>query len=123
MWNQLPYKDDFTIGKDGVSVCREGHRTNHDGTDPSKYRIKFRCPLASRKYGCSCEHPCSNSKYERTVHLAMRDNSRLINIPPRDSDEWKIEYNARASVERSFPTFKILRSALRSEKLILLNQS
>lgn len=98
---KLPYKDDFTIGKDGVPICKEGHRMNHDGTEPKKHRIKFRCPLASRKYGCSCEHPCSNSKYGRTVHLAMKDNPRLINIPPRDSDEWKTEYNARTSVERS----------------------
>ena len=74
---------------------------NHDGCEPSKHRVKFRCPLASRKYGCSCEHPCSDSKYGRTVHLAMKDNPRLINIPPRDSAEWKKEFNARTSVERS----------------------
>ena len=74
---------------------------NHDGSEPSKYRIKFRCPLASRKYGCSCEHPCSDSKYGRTVHVAMKDNPRLFNIPSRDSKEWKTEYNARTSAERS----------------------
>ncbi|WP_125143803.1 hypothetical protein [Clostridium transplantifaecale] len=98
---KLPYKDDFTIGKDGVLVCREGRCMNHDGSEPSKHRIKFRCPLASRKYGCSCEHPCSRSKYGRTVHVAMKDNPRLFNIPPRDSQEWKLEYNARTSAERS----------------------
>lgn len=98
---KMPYKDDFTIGKDGVPVCREGLRMNHDGSEPSKHRIKFRCPLASRKYGCSCERPCSKSKYGRTVHVAMKDNPRLFNIPPRDSKEWKIEYNARTSAERS----------------------
>ena len=98
---KVKYKDDFTIGKDGVPVCKEGHRMNHDGSEPSKFRIKYRCPLASRKYGCSCEHPCSDSKYGRTVHLAMKDNPRLINIPPRDSKEWKAEYNARTSAERS----------------------
>ena len=31
----------------------------------------------------------------------MKDNPRLINIPPRDSAEWKTEFNARTSVERS----------------------
>lgn len=95
------YKNDFTIGKDGVPVCKEGRRMNHDGSEPSKNRIKFRCPLASRKYGCSCEQPCSDSKYGRTVHLATKDNPRLINIPPRDSVEWKTEFNARTSAERS----------------------
>ena len=98
---KLPYKNDFTIGKDGVPVCKEGRRMNHDGSEPSKYRLKFRCPLASRKYGCSCEHPCSESKYGRTVHVAMKDNPRLFNMPPRDSEEWKTEYNARTSAERS----------------------
>ena len=98
---KLPYKNDFTIGKDGVPVCKEGRRMNHDGSEPSKYRLKFRCPLASRKYGCSCEHPCSESKYGRTVHVAMKDNPRLFNMPPRDSEEWKAEYNARTSAERS----------------------
>ncbi len=98
---KLTYKNDFTIGKDGVPLCKEGLRMHHDGSEPSKYRIKYRCPLASRKYGCSCEHPCSDSKYGRTVHLAMKDNPRLFNIPPRDSDAWKKEYNARTSAERS----------------------
>ena len=98
---KLPYKNDFIIGKDGVPVCREGRRMNHDGSEPSKHRIKYRCSLASRKYGCSCEHPCSGSKYGRTVHVAMKDNPRLFNLPPRDSDAWKLEYNARTSAERS----------------------
>lgn len=83
---KVKYKDDFTIGKDGVPVCLAGLKINHDGTEPSKARIKYRCPLASRKNGCSCAHPCSDSKYGRTVHLAMKDNPRLINFPPRDSE-------------------------------------
>ena len=103
----VKYKDDFIIGKDGVPVCQAGRKMNHDGSEPSKARLKFRCPLASRKYGCSCEHPCSDSKYGRTVHLAMKDNPRLINFPPRDSEEWKKEFNARTSVERSNKREKI----------------
>lgn len=101
------YKDDFTIGKDGVPVCKAGRKMNHDGSEPSKARLKFRCPLASRKYGCSCTTPCSDSKYGRTVHLVMKDNPRLINFPPRDSKEWKQEYNARTSAERSNKREKI----------------
>lgn len=46
---KVKYKDDFTIGKDGVPVCLAGLKMNHDGTEPSKARIKYRCPLASRK--------------------------------------------------------------------------
>lgn len=101
------YKIDFTIGKDGVPICKAGRKMNHDGSEPFKARLKFRCPLASRKYGCSCSDPCSDSKYGRTVHLAMKDNPRLINFPPRDSEEWKVEYNARTSAERSNKREKI----------------
>ena len=104
---KVKYKDDFTIGKDGIPVCLAGLKMNHDGTEPSKARIKYRCPLASRKNGCSCEHPCSDSKYGRTVHLAMKDNPRLINFPPRDSEAWKKEYDARTSAERSNKREKI----------------
>ncbi len=101
------YKDDFMIGEDGVPVCKAGRKMNHDGSEPSKARLKFRCPLASRKYGCSCPHPCSDSKYGRTVHLAMKDNPRLINLPPRDSVAWKLKFNARTSAERSNKREKI----------------
>ena len=38
-------------------------------------------------------------KYGRTVHVAMKDNPRLFNLPPRDSDAWKLEFNARTSAE------------------------
>lgn len=40
-------------------------------------------------------------KYGRTVHLVLKDNPRLFNNPPRSSKEWKLEYNARTSAERS----------------------
>lgn len=103
----VTYKDDFILGKDGVPICKAGRKMNHDGSEPSKARLKFRCPLASRKYGCSCKNPCSSSKFGRTVHLAMKDNPRLINFPPRDSEEWKLEYNARTSSERSNKREKI----------------
>lgn len=33
--------------------------------------------------------------------MAMKDNPRLFNIPPRNSVKWKTEYNARTSAERS----------------------
>ena len=104
---KVKYKNDFTIGEDGVPVCKAGRKMRHDGSEPSKKRLKFRCPLASRKYGCSCTHPCSDSKYGRTVHLAMKDNPRLINFPPRDTKEWKKEFNARTSAERSNKREKI----------------
>lgn len=97
------YKDDFTINDDGVPVCREGHTMRRDGTESIKGRTKFKCPKISFAGGsprCTCENPCSDAKYGRTVHLVMADNPRLFNDPPRSSKEWKLEYNARTSAER-----------------------
>jgi hypothetical protein len=97
----LKYKDDFTIDEDGVPICKIGLRMRRDGNEPAKHRAKYRCPLANRKRGCFCGTPCSDAKYGRTMHIFHGDNPRLFNIPPRGSDAWKKEYNARTSVERS----------------------
>lgn len=97
------YKDDFTIDPDGVPVCKEGFRMRRDGTENAKGRMKFKCPKISFVGGipaCTCEHPCSDAKYGRTVHLVLKDNPRLFNDPPRSSKKWKAEYNARTSSER-----------------------
>lgn len=97
------YKDDFTIGDDGTPICREGFRMRRDGTESAKGRTKFKCPkisFAGDVPTCTCSNPCSEAKYGRTVHLAMKDNPRLFNNPPRSSKEWKLEYNARTSSER-----------------------
>ena len=98
------YKNDFTIDKDGVPVCSSGCRMRRDGVEVAKGRMKFKCSKISHKNGCiscTCETPCSDAKYGRTVHLVMKDNPRLFNNPPRSSKEWKLEYNARTSAERS----------------------
>ena len=98
------YKDDFTIGDDGVPICKEGFRMRRDGTETAKGRTKFKCPKI-RFAGegcpvCTCENPCSNAKYGRTVHLVLKDNPRLFNHPPRGSKEWELQYKARTSSER-----------------------
>lgn len=97
-------KDDFTIDEYGVPVCPSRHRMRRDGVEVAKGWMKFKCPKISRKndrISCTCETPCSDAKYGRTVHLVMKDNSRLFNNPPRSSNEWKLEYNARTSAEHS----------------------
>lgn len=74
---------------------------HHDGIEYKKDRYNFRCPLANRKRDCFCDDPCSTAKYGRTVHTYLSDDPRIFNIPPRDSKEWKKEYDRRTSVERS----------------------
>ena len=71
--------------------------------EPKKERIKYRCPKITCKSGtprCTCEVPCSDTKYARNVQLVLKDNPKLFNNPPRDSAEWKLKYNARTSAER-----------------------
>ena len=100
---QPVYKNDFTINDDGVPVCREGHAMRRDGSESAKGRTKFKCPkisFAGDSVTCTCDNPCSDAKYGRTVHLVMKDNPRLFNDPPRSSKEWKMIYNARSSAER-----------------------
>ena len=103
----LKFKDDFTIDTDGIPICKEGHRMRRDGVEKRKFRLKFRCPLMNRQSGSSCDHPCSDAKYGRTVHLSMNDNPRLFNIPPRGSKQWIEHYKARTASERNNKRIKI----------------
>jgi hypothetical protein len=104
---KLKYKDDFVVGADGIPVCLAGLKMRRDGSEPKKYRLKFRCPLMNRKNGCSCQNPCSDAKFGRTVHLALKDNPRIFNLPPRETDVWKDEFKNRTSAERSNKRIKI----------------
>ena len=96
----VQYKDTFSIGKDGVPICRAGYKMHPHGFDPKHEYLFYRCPMMYKKSCCTCNNPCSPSSYGRVVKLAAKDNPRLINIPARDSEEWKLEYNARTSSER-----------------------
>ncbi len=98
---KVRYKMTFTIGMDGVPVCKEGRRMNHDGSEPSKTELNSAVLSQAENTAVHASIPALIPKYGRTVHLATKDNPRLINIPPRDSDEWKTEFNARTSAERS----------------------
>ena len=97
------YKDDITINEDGIPLCPKGFPMKLAAVEPKKGRIKYRCSKITFKGGsptCTCAEPCSDAKYGRNVHLVLKDNPRLFNNPPRDSEEWKLEYNARTSAER-----------------------
>lgn len=97
------YKDDITIDSDGIPVCPKGHKMKLAAVEPKKGRVKFRCSKITCKGGsphCTCEEPCSDAKYGRNVHLILEDNPRLFNDPPRGSEKWKLEFNARTSAER-----------------------
>ena len=97
------YKDDITINEHGIPLCPKGFPMKQAAVEPKKGRIKYRCSKITYKGGspkCTCEEPCSDAKYGRNVHLVLKDNPRLFHNPPRGSEEWKLEYNARTSAER-----------------------
>ena len=104
------YKDDISINSDGIPLCPSGHAMKLAAVEPKKGRVKYRCPKITCKGGsphCTCDNPCSDAKYGRNVHLVLKDNPRLFNNPPRDSEAWKVEYNARTSAERCNKRIKI----------------
>ncbi len=94
------YKDNYTIGKDGIPICQAGLKMIRDGTEKSRMRTKYRCPNVYHRDGIHCDHICSDSPYGRVVHTATGDNPRIFTCPPRESKSWKLEYNKRTSSER-----------------------
>lgn len=61
----------------------------------SVIKIRFACGAPT----CTCKKPCSDARYGKTAHLIMKNNPRIF-LMPHYSREWKLEYNARISVER-----------------------
>ena len=52
------YKDDITIGKDGIPLCPQGFPMKQAAVEPKKGRIKYRCSKISykgRTPHCTCE--------------------------------------------------------------------
>ena len=49
---------------------------------------------------------CSNSDYGLVVNTIVEDDPRYISIPHRDSKDWKVIYNDRTSIERTFSRLK-----------------
>ena len=94
------YKNSYTIDDAGVPMCQAGLKMIRDGYEKSRMRYKFRCPNCYHDDGIHCEFTCSDSPYGLVVHVATKDNPRVFTVPPRDSKEWKLEYNKRTSSER-----------------------
>jgi hypothetical protein len=97
---------DIKISSKGIPICPIGKEMKPNGFDTSQNRQKWRCPLACGTK-ISCENPCSTAKYGRTFHTFPQDNLRLFPKTPRSSDEWKLTYKRRTSIERSNKREKI----------------
>lgn len=80
-------------------ICSGGYKLVYWGRDGDY--LKFRCPLALGK--CDCAHGmmwCSSSNYGYTLKVNLKSNPRHLSYPLRSTDQWKLLYNKRTSVER-----------------------
>ena len=83
------------------------------GKNRSK-RLKFVCPKTSyiatsiqgRSLRCTCETPCTSSKYGRCVYIYPNADLRLYPGILRVSPDWTELYARRTAVERSIGSFK-----------------
>ena len=85
----------------GAPICDAGFSMIPFGYDKSRYRIKYRCPLALGKIDhCPREEQCRTSDYGKTAYVKTLDSPR-DNLPvPYRSDRWKAIYNDRTCTER-----------------------
>lgn len=96
----------FKISDCGIPICPMNMEMKSDGFDISQNRKKWRCPMALRDYN-TCPNPCSTAKYGKTFHTFCKDNLRIFTKTPRNSQQWKLAYKRRTSVERSNKREKI----------------
>ena len=113
-----------SVNEFGIPICPKGYAMCFCGFNKSRSRLKWRCPLKAGskrlKKNISCDCPCSDSPYGRTVYTKPQDDLRIFTKTPRDSKAWRKVYAMRSSSERSFKRIKIdyeiERSRVRSRK-------
>jgi len=106
------------FNENGTPLCPEDDSPflfhSKSGGKNRSSRLKYICPkteiLRLESGGitrrCICETPCSNSKYGKCVYVYPEKNLRLYPGLSRDSEEFSLIYNRRASVERSINSLK-----------------
>jgi len=109
--NPRNLKDDKTFGLHGCPLCDAGLEMKSAGrwTEGNRERIKFRCPLCTRKKTalkfnnlCPAKHPLFDTGkcYGCTKYLDVTDDAR--SRVPRDSKEFKEVFKHRQAVEQYF---------------------
>ena len=97
---ESPFRADIVPDKDGIPICPAGIRMKSDGRDIARGRIKYRCPMRSKKFGVTCPNPCTNAKHGRVEYISSGQDIRFFTSPARGTKEWNDEYKARTSSER-----------------------
>jgi len=83
-----------------VGICRGNHRS---------MRLKFVCPGSEKRRNtrvCTCQMPCTNSKYGKCTYLYPDKDLRLYPGISRDDPAFDAIYKHRAAVERAIASLK-----------------
>ena len=93
--------DGLALSRNGVPVCADGYEMLNWGLDRKKYRIKYRCPMATGKVKyCPYSDSCNKTLYGKTVYLRLASDLRLLTPVPRGSEQWRETYKLRTASER-----------------------
>ena len=90
----------------GTPYCAWGQPMVFWGYDKRQGRLKYRCPLACGKKGCTWTDKCSASEYGHVVKVRIKDDYRRFIQIPRHTRRWKELYNMRTLAERIFSRLK-----------------
>ncbi len=90
----------------GTPFCAWGVPMVFWGYDKKQKRLKYRCPLACGKQGCTWIDKCSKSSYGQVVKIQLKDDYRRFIQIPRRTKQWQKLYNKRTSIERIFSRLK-----------------
>jgi hypothetical protein len=112
----LPAEAGFN--ENGTPICSvTGLPFLSNGSANEKHRssrLKFLCPKSKRQqsekgrgsWRCTCENPCSSSKYGRCVYVYPDKDLRLYPGIAREDPKFEAIYKHRTAVERSISSLK-----------------
>ena len=90
----------------GTPYCAWGVPMVFWGYDKKQKRLKYRCPQACGKGGCTWLDKCSKSSYGQVVKIKLSDDYRRFIQVPRHTKRWKKLYDMRTAIERIFSRLK-----------------
>ena len=107
-------KADVPINDDGIPVCPFDNSLKLKSNGSCKLksqhtRHKWTCPKTKRvgtKLICTCDNPCTTSKYGRVTYTYPDDNLRLYPGTLRGTNEWSKVYKIRVVVEKAINHIK-----------------
>lgn len=90
----------------GTPYCAWGVPMVFWGYDKRQKRLKYRCPQACGKPGCTWVDKCSKSSYGQVIKIRLKDDYRRFIQIPRHTKRWQKLYDMRTSIERIFSRLK-----------------